>query len=184
MYTVYKTTNIITGEYYIGVHKTTNCNDDYLGSGIHIKRQVKKYGKHNFSKETLFTFDNEHDAFEKEKELLVIHLNEKLCINIASGGEGGSLFKGKHHSDETKLKNKLGSLGRKYIHNDNESKFVKPEELQYYLDNGWQIGRHKKDCNFGRTAWNKGLKTGNQTNEHRKHLSESLKNYYKLKRMM
>lgn len=45
MYTVYKTTNIINGKYYIGVHKTTNPNDSYLGSGKAIKEAIKKYGK-------------------------------------------------------------------------------------------------------------------------------------------
>ena len=181
MYTVYKITNIITNEYYIGVHKTDNPKDDYFGSGIHIKRQVKKYGKQNFSKDILYIFDNKDDAFNKEKELLSIHLNEKLCINIAKGGEGGSLFEGKHHTEETKQKNRLGALGKKCIHNEFEIKYIKSEELDFYLNNGWKIGKHKKDCNFGRKAWNAGLKIGNFTEEHKKRISESLKKYHKNK---
>ena len=181
MYTVYKITNIITNEYYIGVHKTDNPKDDYFGSGIHIKRQVKKYGKQNFLKDILYIFDNKDDAFNKEKELLSIHLNEKLCINIAKGGEGGSLFEGKHHTEDTKQKNRLSALGKKCIHNEFETKYIKPEELDFYLNNGWKIGKHKKDCNFGRKAWNAGLKIGNFTEEHKKRISESLKKYYKNK---
>jgi hypothetical protein len=181
MYTVYKITNIITNEYYIGVHKTNNPQDDYLGSGIHIKRQVKKYGRQNFFKEILYIFDNKDDAFSKEKELLSIHLNEKMCINIAKGGEGGPLFEGKCHSEETKQKNRLGTLGRKFIHNDFETKYVKSEELDFYLNTGWKIGKHKKDCNFGRKAWNAGLKLESFTEDHKKRISESLKKYYRSK---
>jgi len=155
--------------------KTENIYDEYLGSGIRIKRQVKKYGKENFEKEILFIYDNKDDAFEKEKELLNIHLNESLCLNIATGGEGGSLFAGKKHSNAAKLKNKINALGRKHIHNDVQSKLVKPDELQKYLNDGWKIGRHKKDCNYGRKAWNKGLKTGKQTEEHRLKISKALK---------
>lgn len=36
-YTVYKTINIHNQKFYIGVHKTIDPNDDYLGSGKLIK---------------------------------------------------------------------------------------------------------------------------------------------------
>lgn len=181
MYTVYKINNILTNNYYIGVHKTNNPNDSYMGSGILIQKQIKEYGLKNFNKEILFIFDNEKDAFNKEYELVNENLSNPLCLNIAEGGHGGAIFTGRHHTDETKMKNRLAALGRKYIHNENESKLVHPEELEYYLDNGWKIGRHKKDCGFGRKAWNKNLKIGSQSDEHRRKISESLKRYNKNK---
>ena len=48
---IYKTTNNITKEYYIGLNTTSNPK--YLGSGVEIKKQIKKYGKENFTKEIL-----------------------------------------------------------------------------------------------------------------------------------
>ena len=41
-HTLYKTTNIVDGKFYIGVHTTINKNDNYLGSGTVFKRQLKK----------------------------------------------------------------------------------------------------------------------------------------------
>lgn len=180
-FTVYKILNLTTNEYYIGVHKTSNPNDNYLGSGLHIKNQVKKYGKENFKKEILFEFDKEEDAFQKEIELVNANITDNLCLNIGPGGIGGAKFKGKHHTNETKLKNKLQSTGRVWIHNETESKFPKKEDLDYYLNNGWKLGKHKKSCQVGRKAWNKGLKLNSFTEEHKENISLGLKKYYKKK---
>lgn len=180
MFTVYKIINLQTNEYYIGVHKTSNSNDGYYGSGIHIKNQIKKYGKKNFRKEILFEFDNESDAYQKEIQLVEENINNKLCLNIGPGGIGGAKFKGKKHTEATKLKNQKQALGRVWIHNEIESKNPKKEELEFYLNNGWKIGKHKKDCQFGRKAWNKGMKGFCRplTEEHKKKISKSLTKYY------
>ena len=66
MYSVYKVTNILNGKYYIGVHKSKDPCDSYMGSGKAIKEAIKKYGKENFVKEMLLlTFDKEN-AYEVE----------------------------------------------------------------------------------------------------------------------
>lgn len=89
-YTIYKTTNLITNNYYIGMHKTKNIYDDYLGSGLLIKRAIKKYGKEYFKKDILFIFDNKEEMKQKEKEIVIIDLvNNPDCYNIKLGGEGG-----------------------------------------------------------------------------------------------
>jgi group I intron endonuclease len=48
---IYKTTNILNGNYYIG--KDSRNNPHYYGSGLALKSAIKKYGKNNFVKETL-----------------------------------------------------------------------------------------------------------------------------------
>jgi len=90
IFTVYKVTNLINGKFYIGVHKTKKINDSYFGSGVAIKRSIKKYGKNNFRKDVLFVFDNENDAYLKEKELVNEGLlKDKKCYNETIGGVGG-----------------------------------------------------------------------------------------------
>lgn len=112
IYTVYKTCNVITEEYYIGVHKTKNPNDSYFGSGLRIKRSVAKYGKENFTKQVLFMFDDKQAAFSKEVELVDKHKTDILCLNLAAGSQGGALFTGKTHSIETRQKLSKAGKGR------------------------------------------------------------------------
>lgn len=114
MYTVYKILNLKTNQYYIGVHKTENPNDSYLGSGIHITRQVKLYGKDAFKKEILFIFNDQDSAYEKEKELISIHKKDKFCLNIGEGGIGGDTFSGRKHTEETKKLISCKMKGKKY----------------------------------------------------------------------
>lgn len=86
---VYKTINKITGAFYIGVHKTDNLNDSYLGSGVKLNDNIKKYGKHNYYRTTLFEFDDVKLAYKKEQEILKECLCDKKCLNLSSGGIGG-----------------------------------------------------------------------------------------------
>jgi hypothetical protein len=91
-YTVYKTVNLSNGCYYLGVHKTKQSDDFYLGSGTIIKRAITKYGEDNFRKEVLFAFDTAEVAYTKERELLSTCLNDPLCYNLHEGGNGGFEF--------------------------------------------------------------------------------------------
>ena len=115
-YIIYRTTNLIDQKFYIGKHQTLNLNDSYLGSGIHLRRAIKKFGRKNFLKEILFIFDNEIDMNNKEIELLNENiLKNKLCYNIGVGGEGGPHFKGKKHTIETikKISESISKYGNK-----------------------------------------------------------------------
>ena len=88
-FTIYKLTNLLNNKYYIGMHQTTNPNDGYLGSGIAIKKAIKKYGKENFSKEVLFVFETEKEMQDKEKEIVNEDVvNDPMSYNMTQGGKG------------------------------------------------------------------------------------------------
>jgi hypothetical protein len=123
IYTVYKTTNLINGKYYIGKHKTKNANDDYLGSGKYLKHAIKRYGKENFTKEILYVFSDEQQMNLTERILVVpdIEVNYNLCAGGNGGFEyinkngmngsalgvlsGGSVLGGKWHKGKPKTEN-------------------------------------------------------------------------------
>ena len=97
-YTIYEITNKINNKKYIGKHITKNINDNYFGSGIAIKRALKKYGIKNFEKKILYILDNEAEMIAKEKELV----NENIILdnnyyNISLGGKGGTTVLFKKH---------------------------------------------------------------------------------------
>jgi hypothetical protein len=89
IYTVYRTTNKVNGKYYIGVHKTDNPMDEYLGSGKHLKYAIAKYGASNFTKEILLCSHSPNESFALEHELVEKHRGDPLCYNIRQGGAGG-----------------------------------------------------------------------------------------------
>ena len=104
-YLIYKITNKLNGKIYIGKHQTDNLDDGYMGSGIAIQRAIKKYGIENFTKEILFdVYGPDLMDFLEEAIVDEAFVAREDTYNIAPGGCGGALFKGHHHSNETKKK--------------------------------------------------------------------------------
>jgi group I intron endonuclease len=87
---IYKITNLINNKIYIGQHVTTNINDDYMGSGEHIKNAIKKYGIENFKKEIIAECLSFEEMNNLEKEL-VNHefVQNPNTYNHAIGGSYG-----------------------------------------------------------------------------------------------
>lgn len=98
---IYKTTCLINGKYYIGQHKGYE-DDDYLGSGIKLKRAIKKYGEKNFKREILAYANDriELDLLEA-KFVGVKEVNDTKCFNNVPGG--GYLIQYGQWSDVFKL---------------------------------------------------------------------------------
>jgi len=102
---VYITTNIVNSKIYIGVHSTNNIDDGYLGSGTNLKKSIKKYIKENFIREVLYYFDTIEECYQKELEIVnVDFIKNDNNYNISIGGNGGALFAGHKHSEESKNK--------------------------------------------------------------------------------
>lgn len=93
-YTIYKTTNLVTGEFYVGQHTTTDPYDGYLGSGTGIRESILKYGKKNFKKEVLHIFDNFSEMDDKEIEIVNEEfLSNPLVLNRQGGGYSWKMIK-------------------------------------------------------------------------------------------
>ena len=124
-YTIYKITNKINGKIYIGKHKTKNLDDGYMGSGIYLKRAIKKHGIENFAKEILFVLDTEEEMNSLEKELVTFEFCEsKGNYNICVGGQGGFSYINKNADlilkrTSTMIKNEVWR--QKAIRNNNQN---------------------------------------------------------------
>lgn len=113
-YIVYKTTNLINGKVYVGVHYTNpDIFDGYIGCGVSKKDKkkkvdkglpvaVRKYGYENFKRETLFVYPDTKEgrkaAYDKEAEIVDEEwVKSDKNYNLVVGGLGGptELFKKK-----------------------------------------------------------------------------------------
>jgi hypothetical protein len=98
---LYKITNLVTGEYYVGKHngwtQDTKSKGLYWGSGNRIKSQVKKYGKSNFTYGIL-CYGTQDYIYDLEKKYVTKELIEEdvLCLNLTIGGDGPT-----YHKEET-----------------------------------------------------------------------------------
>lgn len=135
LYVVYRTTNMVNNKIYIGVHSCYNMNYDYLGSGIHLKSAIKKYGRENFSHEVLHVFTNEDDAYAKEAELVDEEfVARKDTYNKVVGGV----------RPQNRLSDREYHRNKRWVNNGVESKVVLVEDLPHALLAGWQLGKTPK----------------------------------------
>jgi hypothetical protein len=88
---IYKTTNLLNGKYYYGMHSTDNLEDGYMGSGKRLRYSVNKHGVENHNVEILEFLLDRKELVKREKE--IVNLNEiakEKCMNIMTGGSGGA----------------------------------------------------------------------------------------------
>jgi hypothetical protein len=89
-YNVYKTTNLVNGKFYWGVHDSTDENDGYLGSGTVLRKAIKKYSEDSFKRKTMVIYETAGAAYFDER--LIVNqemVDDEMCYNNRIGGKGG-----------------------------------------------------------------------------------------------
>lgn len=103
---IYLIKNNINDKIYIGKRCGRPVDSpNYFGSGKAIKRAIKKYNKSSFSKIILQQIKN-GDLNERERYWIEKYHSNTAAIgyNLTEGGDGGALFIGKKHTEQTKQK--------------------------------------------------------------------------------
>lgn len=89
-YYLYQITNLVNHKIYVGVHKTRNLNDGYMGSGKIINAAIAKYGIDNFRKDVLEYFSEATAMYAREKDIVTDEfLLREDTYNLRRGGFGG-----------------------------------------------------------------------------------------------
>lgn len=149
---------------YIGITKFSK-ETEYLGSGILLKRNIKKYGKEAFVRINLGEFQYRDEAKYWEEFYIKLYKTEVKYggYNIHSRG-GYSLSKSSLHSEESKKK---------------ISNSLKGKNNPMYGKTHTKEARKKISImRKGKAPWNKG-KTNIYSEETRKKFSDSAKERYK-----
>ena len=93
---IYKTTDLENQKVYIGKRKGV-FNPNYFGSGLIIKRSIKKNGTGKFKVEIITYLHTQEQLSEFEKFVIEKYreiLGRDRLYNISDGGEGVSINKG------------------------------------------------------------------------------------------
>ena len=136
---IYKITNTVNGKIYVGKHKAAQFEPDaYQGSGILLHHAYEKYGKDKFRQELLCTCDSKEEL-DASEIFYISQLNSqdgKIGYNLAPGGLGG----GAPHTDVTRDRIHVNTLGRIFINDGCRMKRVYKEDLDSYLSQGFVVG--------------------------------------------
>jgi len=183
---IYKTTNILNGKYYVG--KDVNNSKHYLGSGVLLKRAIKKYGKENFIKEIL-----EHcetlDILDKKEKFWIKELNSIILgYNLTDGGTGGDTFTKNINKEEIrkKLKKRIVSEEVKKIKIKNLKPFQSGEGHPCFGKKQTEKTKNKRKKTFLENGYTSPMKNKNHTEESKqkirnKKIGTKLSNETKLK---
>jgi group I intron endonuclease len=120
-------------EVYIGVHCTVDADkDDYLGSGLRIKNSIKKYGKDNFVKIVLETFETKDQAYLKEDYWIELYRSFGFTLlNLNKGGKGGFDYINNNQLQKTeKFKNIQSNIGKSLW--ENKKDLMSPDNWKNY----------------------------------------------------
>lgn len=167
---LYKTTCIITGRYYIGMHSTCNLNDGYMGSGKRLRYSIRKYGVENHVKEILEFFESRELLVEAEKKIVNKELLSDInCMNLCVGGEGGRGFtpnEQRMNAIKSNEKQKMLRLNQEW--KDKKSKKITEKLIELYSNGkrdrkyffNWNNRKHSDTTKEKMSQSKKGVNTG------------------------
>ena len=116
---IYKTTNILNGMYYIGMHRTDNIEDKYLGSGRRLLKAIKEFGKENFIREIIQFAQSDEEVMALEKYYVSSEVvNDPLSYNMMTGGAGRLSFGEENNLSEEGYQ-RLVESGKRYSGENN-----------------------------------------------------------------
>jgi len=121
---IYKTTNLLSGKYYLGMHSTDNLEDGYMGSGKRLRYSINKHGKDNHKVEILEFVNSREELKKRESE--VVNLNEIAkveCMNLKVGGEGG--FSSEEHQQKANKASRVAFVNKLKTDSDYKEKYSK-----------------------------------------------------------
>lgn len=159
---IYRTTNLVNGRYYLGMHSTNRLDDGYLGSGKRLYYELNKYGRDNFKFEILEQFESREELVQAEVNLITEQdLKNPNCLNLKQGGSGGftdeNRKKARQVTDKI-LEEKYGKdfrviVGKQYYENTSEEQKQERNAL---------IARRLKEVGFNHATF-KGKKHSEET---------------------
>ena len=131
-YGIYRITNLLDGKMYIGQHITSNLDDGYMGSGLLIKKAIKKYGVQNFRKEWLMFCEDEEELNYMERVYVdQTWVDRSDTYNLVLGGEVHPL------RDEIRNKISRKCMGRKHT-----EEWKKKHSHDISGEKNWLYGKH------------------------------------------
>ena len=106
---IYITTNLINGKRYVGQKKIDHNSKGYLGSGVLLRKAIKKYGKENFVIEEIDTANTQEELNKKEQywikyyDSVINGYNETDAISKC----GGNTYQSKTEEEMKIIKDKI-----------------------------------------------------------------------------
>lgn len=188
---IYLTTNLINGKKYIGMHKSSEFDPKYKGSGKILLEAIRKYGEENFKVEILETYETAESLHIAEQDFIEKFdaCNSKDYYNIKQGGFGGwkingvSIKKGVKISEEARRNVSLAHMGKPWSDAQkkaHEGLFVKEKNPFYGKDFSPETKAKLSQIRRGRIWVNNGEK---ETNCPPDKVSEYLNQGYTLGRL-
>jgi group I intron endonuclease len=204
---VYKITCIPTGKIYIG---WTSSNAGFRFSRHYLDRNkkrsllarcIKKYGREQFSVETLFEFSTDAKALAKEVELIALWKTNRsrwrrgIGMNLTDGGEGTSGYKfseahckkqserlkghlgymsGKKHSQQTRERMSEGRKGSKNSFFGRNHTVESKAKISQSRSGIKHTDESKARISKNHGRWNKGKKIPPLSEEQKLKISRSL----------